>query len=254
MSVEAISWALNSAPVHSPTSKLVLIALANHARPDGTAAFPSVETIARYTCLSERAIRQHLDQLEREGVIRRCDPGIVAAYIKRADRRPLGFDLVMNGVQEVHLAPERGARRSTDGVHVVPSRGAGGAPEPYLEPYRENRPSFMSEPASDAERLCRLLADLMVANGVKEPTVTDTWVREVDRMIRLDGRTPEQIEAAIRWSQGNDFWKANIHSPQKLRAKYDQLRLQAQRDMQRAQPRGFQAIRDFLADDRRTAL
>lgn len=48
-------------------------------------------------------------------------------------------------------------------------------------------------------------------------------------MIDVDGRTPEQIHAAIEWSQDHDFWRANILSMPKLRAKYDQLRLQAGR-------------------------
>jgi hypothetical protein len=47
VSVESISWALNLAPVPAdrggqPSSacKFVLVGLANHAGPDGTAAFP----------------------------------------------------------------------------------------------------------------------------------------------------------------------------------------------------------------------
>jgi hypothetical protein len=33
----------------------VLVGLANHAGPDGTAAFPSVATLVRYTRLAERS-------------------------------------------------------------------------------------------------------------------------------------------------------------------------------------------------------
>jgi hypothetical protein len=54
MSVEAISWALNLAPVPadrggqpSRACKFVLVGLANHAGPDGTGAFPSVATLVR---------------------------------------------------------------------------------------------------------------------------------------------------------------------------------------------------------------
>ena len=68
MSVEAISWALNLAPVPAdrggqPSSacKFVLAGLANHAGPDGTGAFPSVATLVRYTGLSERTVRTCLD-------------------------------------------------------------------------------------------------------------------------------------------------------------------------------------------------
>lgn len=267
MSVEAISWALNLAPVDSPTSKLVLIALANHARPDGTAAFPSVETISRYTCLSERAIRHHLDLLEEQGVIRRCDPRIVAAYIKRVDRRPVGFDLCMSGVREVHLDEERGASDAPDGVHLTSERGAGGAPEPLQEPSIENRPyitSDVSDPPlpqvlsespylEDARRLCQVLAECMVANGSRPPRVTPAWISDMERIMRIDGRTPEQVERAIRWSQSNEFWRSNILSPGKLRTKYDTLRMQAERDQRRAQPRGFSAIREFLSQGEETS-
>jgi hypothetical protein len=100
VSVEAISWALNLAPVPadrggqpSTACKFVLVGLANHAGPDGTAAFTSVATLVRYTGLSERTVRTCLDRLAAEGIIAPCDPNIVAAWIKRADRRPQGWDL-----------------------------------------------------------------------------------------------------------------------------------------------------------------
>jgi hypothetical protein len=103
VSVEAISWALNLAPVPrdrggkpNPACKSVLIGLANHAAPDGKEAFPSVKTLIRYTGLSERTVQTALDRLKSDGIIRPCDPAIVAAKIKRADRRPQGWDLAMH--------------------------------------------------------------------------------------------------------------------------------------------------------------
>ncbi len=106
MSVEAISWALNLAPVPadrggqaSSACKFVLVGLANHAGPDGSGAFPSVATLVRYTGLSERTVRTCLDRLEGQGIIRPCDPDIVAARIKRADRRPQGWDLDLRQVR-----------------------------------------------------------------------------------------------------------------------------------------------------------
>jgi hypothetical protein len=103
VSVEAISWTLNLAPVPAdrggqPSSacKFVLVGLANHAGPDGTGAFPSVATLVRYTGLSERTVRTCLDRLQAEGIISPCDPDIVAARIKRVDRRPQGWDLNLN--------------------------------------------------------------------------------------------------------------------------------------------------------------
>ena len=107
MSVEAISWALNLAPVPAdrggqPSSacKFVLVGLANHAGPVGAGAFPSAATLVRYTGLSERTVRTCLDRLEAEGIILPCDPDIVAARIKRADRRPQGWNLNLSMVRD----------------------------------------------------------------------------------------------------------------------------------------------------------
>lgn len=256
MSIEALVWALNDAPCSSPTQKLVLIALANHARPDGTSAFPAVATIARYTLLSERSIRTHLDTLQAEGLIVPCDPSIVAAYISRPDRRPQGWNLQMGrGVQEPQVAARRGANDAGNGVQEVPERGAGdsergagGAPEPYItvhEPSIEERTSELSE----AVRLSNLLADLIEANGSRRPTVTKGWIAEMDRMMRLDGRTLAETEGAIRWCQSHSFWKANILSPTKLRAKFDTMRLQAEHERRNRAPRGFSGIADFLREE-----
>jgi hypothetical protein len=107
VSVEAISWALNLAPVPvdrggqaSSACKFVLVGLANHAGPDGAGAFPSVATLVRYTGLSERTVRTCLDRLAASSIIRACDPDIVAARIKRADRRPQGWDLNLGLVRD----------------------------------------------------------------------------------------------------------------------------------------------------------
>ena len=107
MSVEAISWALNLAPVPSDSRgnpdgscAAVLVGLANHAAPDGTGAFPSVKTLMRYTRKCERTVRTALDRLEAAGIIRPCDPAVVAAKVKRRDRRPQGWDLDMSLIRD----------------------------------------------------------------------------------------------------------------------------------------------------------
>jgi hypothetical protein len=59
-----------------------------------------VATLVRYTGLSERTVRTCLDRLEATGIIRPCDPGIVAAQIKRAGRRPQDWDLNLGMVRD----------------------------------------------------------------------------------------------------------------------------------------------------------
>ena len=108
----------------------VLVGLANHADPDGRNAFPSLARLAQYTRLSERSVRYALRGLQDLGLIRPSDPDIVAAYVKRADRRPNGYDLAIdraevlvdNSVDEGQSLPPAEQR----GGQTRSARGANG--------------------------------------------------------------------------------------------------------------------------------
>jgi len=66
MSVQAMSWVLeNSESRLGP--RHVLISIANHAKADGTGAWPSIQTIAREARLSEREVQYSLKILESLG-------------------------------------------------------------------------------------------------------------------------------------------------------------------------------------------
>ncbi len=96
--------------------------------------------------------------------------------------------------------------------------------------------SEIKDPDTEAE--CDLLADLIERNGSKRPRVTKAW-RESSRLLReVDGRTHEQVMTCIQWCQADEFWRGNVLSMPKLREKYDQMRLQAQRS-----PQGKQVAR-----------
>jgi hypothetical protein len=58
--------------------------------------------------------------------------------------------------------------------------------------------------------------------NAKEPNI-QTWAKHIDLMLRLDGRSLEQIEDIIRFSQIDSFWQVNILSAAKVREKFDQL-------------------------------
>lgn len=74
-------------------------------------------------------------------------------------------------------------------------------------------------------RLAQLLADLIKGNNPDWHLKgnIETWAEHVEKLRRIDKRTPEQIEYMIRWTQGHDFWQANILSTAKLRQKFDDL-------------------------------
>ena len=79
---------------------------------------------------------------------------------------------------------------------------------------------------SDAIRLTQLLFDCIKERKMdfKTPDLNQ-WAIIMNRMIRLDPRKPETVEAVIRWCQADDFWQDNILSPVKLREHFDQLEL-----------------------------
>jgi phage replication O-like protein O len=59
---------------------------------------------------------------------------------------------------------------------------------------------------------------------VKEPDF-HLWARHIDYMLRLDGRSQNEIKAVIQYCQSDPFWRSNILSTEKLREKFSQLLL-----------------------------
>lgn len=96
---------------------------------------------------------------------------------------------------------------------------------------------------AEVQAACQLLADLIESNGSKRPAINERWLSDMERLNRIDERSWEQIHNAIHWCQADDFWRANIMSPGKLRKQYDQLRLAAQRNTKQSK---FTKTMDWL--------
>lgn len=92
-------------------------------------------------------------------------------------------------------------------------------------------------PRPDVDRICTHLADRVAANGSKRPAITAKWRDSARLMLDRDGRTEQEVHGAIDWCQRDEFWRANVLSLPKLREKYDQLRLQAERQNPQRQSR-----------------
>ena len=74
------------------------------------------------------------------------------------------------------------------------------------------------------EQLANLIAEAVavVTLDDKRPNIA-MWANEIRLMRTADERTPEQIAALFRFANSDDFWRSNILSPQKLRAKWGVL-------------------------------
>lgn len=51
----------------------------------------------------------------------------------------------------------------------------------------------------------------------------EAWAEEMEKLERLDKRTPEEIRATIEFAVNDSFWKSNLLSGLKFREKFDKL-------------------------------
>ena len=72
-------------------------------------------------------------------------------------------------------------------------------------------------------------------------------------MLTKDGRTLQQILAAIDWTFDDEFWRTNIRSASKLREKWGQLRGAAERKQSQARqgPKLTRSEEIYMAEMRR---
>lgn len=124
--------------------------------------------------------------------------------------------------------------QSTAGVGCSPASGGvqstAGKPN-YVNP--ESKPSSrrrdLNAGREDVDRLCAHLAERIIANGCRVPTINQDWRDAARLMLDKDRRGEDHLHAVIDWCQSHEFWRSNILSMPTLREKYDQLRLQAER-------------------------
>ena len=60
----------------------------------------------------------------------------------------------------------------------------------------------------------------------KQPNL-QTWANDFRKLVELDGKSIENVETVIKWSQQDKFWKSNVLSAKKVREKYDTLKIQS---------------------------
>jgi DNA-binding Lrp family transcriptional regulator len=235
----------------------------------------SLSEIADATGLGRSTAARILNLLEASGWIERDRPEVVAA---RTEGAKTAYVLKIGGSPAAGpgLVPERDQVERqgspTAGPGLVPQRD-GGSPtagrirgtdlKVCTDPPSSTSHShpLVGEPdegiaspeRTDVERICTRLADRIEANGSKRPKVTRRWRTAARLLLDVDGRTVEQVERAIDWCQADDFWRGNVLSMPKLRERYDQLRLAAQRNGARASPPVTTRHIDDLTPEQRAA-
>lgn len=75
----------------------------------------------------------------------------------------------------------------------------------------------------------------------KKPTA-EYWESEIEKMIRIDKRDPQDIKKIIEWLPSSNFWRKNILCPKKLREKFDRLMLEMIDDASNSSSDGLNLI------------
>jgi hypothetical protein len=76
-------------------------------------------------------------------------------------------------------------------------------------------------------QLVEEFTDKVRANGHRA-NPTKRWYIACDRLLRLDGFTPEQVRWVMRWAlESSEFWAANIRAFPKFREEFSRLKAQA---------------------------
>ena len=120
LSVQAISWVIEHSK-HKGNSFVVLLMIANHARSDGTGAWPSVRTLARESRVSTRTVRYSFQDLKDSGEL----------SIEKG-RGPSGTNL--------YSLPKMGDAKSAPPAKTARPPAIAVAPEPSLEPSNTKNP------------------------------------------------------------------------------------------------------------------
>ena len=136
-------------------------------------------------------------------------------------------------------------------------------PEPVPVPGKESVPRRNThvraprrEPSPEAVRVAEYLRDAIIEHSPDHACglngAHEKWAVELDRAIRRDKRSSEDLCAAVDFAhrrRDQPFWRPNIQSGKKLRAKFDILKSQAARESNslRANPATVGAIQRWAA-------
>lgn len=103
----------------------------------------------------------------------------------------------------------------------------------------------------DMENAEFLYKEILTNNpDAKKPNL-EKWANEFRLIRERDKRTDEQIKYLIKWSQQDEFWKANILSPSSLRKHYDKLvvKIKSIKGKEQTKKRSQLRREDFNLDD-----
>lgn len=255
-----------------PARKAVLSALAMMASHATGRCEVRQATLAKQVEVSERSIRGHLRALEEAGLIaqrlqhridgkRRCSEFLVLA--PGISEWPDGESIATgNQLPEDPVLPatERHSHRQpVAGLELLPLKEQPLNNSVELvksRPTSQNAHDLNAVERPEVVRLCDLLADAIVVQGVgRRPNPhTKGWHESCRRLLDLDGATERQVEYAIGWVTKHPFWASVIRSMPKLREKWGSVALQIRQEREGVRRGRGGGARDTAGEDMRRMM
>lgn len=197
-----MSWVLRESEAQLG-DRLVLIVLADHAREDGTSAWPSLETIAHQSRLSERQARRCLRNLEEAGEIVETGRSRKGTHIYSFPRYISRGD---------NMTPPGGTSVTSGGDRMTPDPSL---KQPSVKPSAA-APRNGHPPRRTKAEINAVWEALSEVFGEPETRTAQTGRGKVVQSLCAAGATPEQIFARCkRWAMHFDHATMTDHALEK---------------------------------------
>ena len=191
----------------SSTEKLVLLAMADHARDDGTGCYPSIELLARKTSQSRRGVQKIMRRLEEER-------GLIAPSQISRGRRSTEYKITLENREPRSLFARPSNREPGSSVQRIPfaptanasaSNREPGSPEPLrtvIETSEGTSEQAAQGAASSARRSNSQPKTL--SSSQARYSQTRTLINEAEKIIVADsdaGRTSDvaDLRELLKW-------------------------------------------------------
>lgn len=237
MSVKVSSWVWHGEETAdlAGNEMILLLALADVADDNGRCRFMTDDDdltyggLARKARVDRRTIERLIPKLRMRGLLN---------HSKGTKSKPNEFTILVPWAQSStdKLSGQAGADSPTAGTHSptpllgFPDNGDNHSSYRRIDVVTSSSSEVADAPLrADVAEILDLLDAEIERNGGRKPSRTQKNIDAARLLLDRDGRTVDQVSAAIRWCQADEFWRSNILSMSKLRDKYEQLRLQAAR-------------------------
>lgn len=190
----------------------------------------SIKTLEKSWGWSRSKVNRFLELLEKDGMIERkgghlttiisiCNYDSFQGFQTSVDT---SVDLTVGHQSDISRATNKNVKKENNVIKDLSTDG---------EPPAKKDKKFNPDDVKLAEWFYEGLLELNPQH--KKPNFeTAGWADAIRLMREQDKRTYDQIAELYQWVHKDDFWKAQILSPKKLREKWDALWIKKQNPMQ----------------------